>query len=151
MQQLYEKIAYPFIIVILKVIIGIMFLMAGGAVFKYLFSGDDAAKDKAIRMLVFTVVGILIIILAKTIVEAVYGSYGDVVSNNVSATGEDLGKVGQGVFEDPKFALLHTVLNRILGLTTFIITIIIIYIGYLLLVQPTDEANIKRLKTAIGR
>jgi hypothetical protein len=59
-----------------------MFLMAVASAFKYLFSGDEEASKKALQILVFTVLGILVIILAKTMVESVFGSYQSVVDGN---------------------------------------------------------------------
>jgi len=47
--------------------------------------------------------------------------------------------------------MLRTVINWLLGLSTFIVTIIIVYIGYLLLVKPTDEETATKLKSAITR
>lgn len=46
---------------------------------------------------------------------------------------------------------LRLVINRLLGIATFIITTIIIYIGYLLLAQPTSEETATKLKKAIMR
>jgi hypothetical protein len=152
--DIYRKIAYPLIRVILNIIIGLLFLIAVGQWFKYLFSGDDEAQKKAFWILIYTVVGILIIILAKTIVEAIYGQYDQVVSGealSVTPGGEDLWSIGDGVFEDPEIDMVYTVINRFLWLATFIVTIIIIYIGYLLLVQPTSEETATKLKNAITR
>lgn len=154
--NLYRKIAYPLIRVILNIIIGILFLMAVGQWFKYLFSGEgNEAQEKALAILVYTVVGILVIILAKTLVEATYGNYESVVQDEALLVrpwaGVDVGKVGDGVFEDPQMGMLRTVINWLLGLSTFIVTIIIVYIGYLLLVKPTDEETATKLKSAITR
>lgn len=152
--DIYRKIAYPFIRVILNIIIGILFLMAVGDGFKYIFWKSEEAQKKALSILVFTVVGILIIILAKTLVEAIYGQYDSVVAGDallVKPWGEDIGEVGDGVFEDPQLGMLYTVINWILWLATFLVTVIIIYIGYLLLVQPTNEETATKLKKAITR
>jgi hypothetical protein len=59
----------------------------------------------------------LIIILAKTIVEAIYGQYDQVVSGealNVTPGGDNLGSIGDGVFEDPEIDMVYTVINRFL-------------------------------------
>jgi len=101
------------------------------------------------------VVGILIIILAKTLVESVYGQYDTVVAGDALTvkplSNVDVGKIGKGVFEDPQMEMLWVVINWLLGLSTFIVTIIIIYIGYLILVQPTNEETATKLKKAISR
>lgn len=154
--DIYRKIAYPLIRVIINLIIGILFLMAVGAWFKYLFRGDDdEAQSRTLKILVFTVVGILIIILAKTLVESIYGQYDTVVTGDALDvtpwSGIDVGKVGKGIFEDPQMEMIWVVINWLLGLATFIVTIIIIYIGYLILVQPTNEETATKLKKAITR
>ena len=144
--DLYQKIVYPLLKVVLSLIIWIMFLMAVASAFKYLFSGDEEASKKALQILVFTVLGILVIILAKTMVESVFGSYQSVVDGNT-----DLGWVGTGVFENADRKMLYTILNWLMGLLTFLLTTIIIYIGYLILVQPTDEETTGKLKKAVTR
>lgn len=151
---IYRKIAYPLIRVILNIIIGIFFLMAAGQAFKYLFSGNDEAQKKALAILLFTAVGIIIVILAKTLVEVTYGQYEEVVTREallVKPWGEDLWKVGDGVFENPQIGMLRTVINRVLGLATFVVTIIIVYIGYLMLVQPNNDETAGKLQKAITR
>lgn len=109
-----------------------MFILAAVQGFKYLFSGDEAAQTKAMKILLFTVLGILVIILAKTIVEAVYGPYEDIVSGAAATVtaggGVDIGQVGQGIFTNPDFDVLYIILNRFLGLATIIIVILIIYL-----------------------
>lgn len=154
--DIYRKIVYPLIRVLINIIIGILFLIAVGQWFKYLFSGEnDEAQSKSFKILWFTVVGILIIILAKTLVESVYGQYETVVAGEAltvtPGAGVDVGKVGDGVFEDPQMEMIWTIINWVLGLSTFVVTLIIIYIGYLLLVQPTNEETTTKLTKAISR
>jgi Type IV secretion system pilin len=153
--DVYSKIFYPLIRVILNIIIWVMFLYAVGQWFKYLFSGDDEAQQKALSILVYTVVGILVIILAKTLVEITYGKYENVVSGDALLvrpwSDVDVWKIGDGVFDKPEASMLYTVLNRVLALGTFFITIIIIYIGYLMLIKPTDDETTTKLKNAITR
>lgn len=153
--DIYSKIFYPLIRVILNIIIWIMFLYAVGQWFKYLFSGDDEAQKKALSILIYTVVGILVIILAKTLVEITFGKYEDVVSGDALLvrpwSDVDVWKIGAGVFDKPEASMIYTVLNWVLALGTFFITIIIIYIGYLMLIKPTDDETTTKLKNAITR
>lgn len=153
--DIYSKILYPLIRVILNIILGIMFLYAVWQWFKYLFSGDDEAQEKALSILIYTVVGILVIILAKTLVEITYGKYESVVSGDALLvkpwSGVDVWEIGDGVFEKPEPTIFYTILNRVLALWTFFITIIIIYIGYLMLIKPTDDETAWKLKNAITR
>lgn len=153
--DLYSKIFYPLIRVILNIIIGVMFLIAVWQWFKYLFSWDDEAQKKALSILIYTVVGILVIILAKTLVEITYGKYENVVSGDALLvkpwSDVDVWKIGDGVFDKPDASMFYTILNWVLALGTFFITIIIIYIGYLMLIKPTDDETAGKLKSAITR
>ncbi len=153
--DLYSKIFYPFIRLVLNIIIWVMFLFAVSQWFKYLFSGDDEAQKQAVAILTYTVVWILIIILAKTLVELTYGKYAAITSGDALQVkpwwSVDLGKIGDWVFEKPEPTLLYTIINRVLALWTFFVTVIIIYIGYLILVNPTDEEQQTKLKNAITR
>lgn len=131
-----------------------MFIMAAAQGFKYLFSADDTAQKKSLQILLFTVIGILIIVLAKTFVEAVYGPYDKIVNGEAAqvtpGAGIDVGKIGDGVFTNPDFDVLYIVINRVLGLATIIIVILIIYIGYLLLFTPTSEESMTKIKKTLG-
>jgi len=90
----------------------------------------------------------VVIIVAKSLVESVYGTYSEATTQNIS----NLGQVGSGVFKAPQFAAgdpIPTVINWILGLATFFILVIILYQGYLLLTNPTNEETLKKLKKNI--
>lgn len=75
------------------------------------------------RTLLWTTLGSVVIILAKEMVEAIYGDYASVVEG----TPANLGEVGTGLFENPQFPLLYTAINRFLGLIMFLVLIIIVY------------------------
>lgn len=149
--DIYVKILFPFLKMFIFFVLGILFIIAIINAYKYLFNADKNVQSKSLSVLIYTVMGCLVIILAKTIVELVYWPYADVVNNSVVAGGKDLGGIGKGVLNDPKIQFeasggLFTVINWILGLTTLIVVIIIIVQGYKLLMNPTDEDQIKEIK-----
>lgn len=58
------------------------------------------------------------------------------------------------IFDDPTVQFgaawwLYGIINWILGIVTFIVVVIIVYQGYSLMVNPTDEETIKKLKKNI--
>lgn len=153
--DVYVKILFPFLKMFIFFVLGILFIIAIINAYKYLFNPDKGVQGKSLSILIYTVMGCLVIILAKSIVELVYGPYADVVNSSVVAWGTDLGGIGKGVLNDPKTQFeaqgwVYTVINWILGLTTLIVVIIIIVQGYSLLTNPTDEDQIKKIKTNMG-
>lgn len=127
---------------------GILFIVAVINGLKYIFSADESSQKKAMSIVLYNALGIIVIILAKSMVESVYGTYSEATTPNIS----NLGDVGSGVFESPQLSqgdLLPTIINWTLGLATFFIMVIILYQGYLLLTNPTNEEMTKKLKKNI--
>lgn len=149
--QIYVNVIFPFIKLFLFLVLGVLFILALVHGFKYIFKGDEAIQKKSLTLLLYNALGIIVVILAKTMVEAVYGPYSEVVNSQVKAGGNDVGSIGDGTFEDPvtqfsEVGGLYSAVNRILGLTAFIIVTIVIYQGYVLLTNPTSEETMAKLK-----
>ena len=148
-ENLYLKIIYPFVRIVIFVAMGILFIIALINAFKYLFSADEAYQKKSFFTLIYSAVGIVVIILAKSIIEIVYGRYQDVINANVVAWWDGIGEIGNGILTDPNFSYIHTATNRVLGLATFVTLILIVYQAYQLLVNPNSEDNVAWLKKNI--
>jgi hypothetical protein len=84
---LYDKIAYPFIKFAIYLVLGAMFVILLTRVMSFLFGTDADAKKKAGTLIGRNIIGMLVIIGAKQIVEAVYGKYTAVVKD-ISNLGE---------------------------------------------------------------
>lgn len=156
--DLYRILFYPLIRFITYLMLGILFLITAGHTFKYLFSGDEEAQKKAIRIIIFAIVGCLSIILSKTLVELVYGPYETIVQGEalqVTPWGlpgsQNVWNIGLGVIDSPALGDLYIAINRILWLGTIILVWLIIYIGYLMLFQPTSEEATGKITRAITR
>jgi hypothetical protein len=86
----------------------------------------------------------LVIIWAKQIVEAVYGKQADVVKAI-----SNLGEVGTGILADKNIPIVYQVVNRVLGLTALILLILIIVQTIQLLINPSDEKQMTKVKNTI--
>lgn len=140
-QHIYDKIFFPFLIMFIYIIIWIMFIFALINAFKYMFAADESTKSKSLISLSYAASWIVTIILAKSLVEIVYGNY-----SSVTDGANNLWEIWEWVINTPDFSILHTVINWSLGLVTFVVAITIIYQWYLLLVMPSDEKTIEKIK-----
>lgn len=143
--KLYAGIIYPFLKIFMLVAVWILFLMVLSNALKLLFSPDDGIQKKALSILLYSVIGIFVILLASEIVEFIYGSYDTVIDGNEAG----LVDVGEALFSgdiQSSFSMLWTILNWVLSIATFIVVCIIIYLWYMLLLQPTSEDAIKSIK-----
>ncbi len=146
--EIYDKLFFPVVKLFIYLVLGILFISAVISWFRYIFSNDESAQKKALSIILFNALGMIVIIVAKSMVESVYGTYQEATTQNI----DNLGDVGAGVFEAPQFAQgdpIPTVINWVLGLATFFVLLIILYQGYMLLTNPTNEDTIKKLKKNI--
>ena len=150
--QIYAGIIYPFLKIFMFVVIGVLFILVMINAFKYLFSGEEGIEKKALSILIYSVIGIFVILLAKEIVEFIYGSFDTVIDSVWESEG--LIDVGEPLFSGgldvaANFEMLRSIINRVLGAATFIVLLIILYLWYMLLLQPTNEDAIKNIKNYI--
>jgi hypothetical protein len=122
-----------------------MFVMLLSRVFKFIFAPSDEIKDQSITIIVYNVVAILIILLAKQLVEFVYGKKADILNQNA----QNLGQIGTGLLSN-NLPLIYSIINRVLGLAAFVILVLIIMESYMLLTQPDDEEALGKIKNTIG-
>jgi hypothetical protein len=119
--------------------------------FKYIFSKDDEFQRKSFTILIYNAIGILVIILAKSLIEIVYGKYEDVINAEVkSGSGTNAGDIGTGVLEIRDFSGLQLAINYVLSIATFIVLVLIIYQSYQLLVNPSSEELVGNLSKNIA-
>lgn len=154
--QLYDMIIYPFLRIFLNLAMWFLFIILLTNAIRLIFSPDDNIVSKAISMIIYSILGILAILLSKNIVELVYGKYDQVVVKLNGWAEWELWKVGLlfwwlwwewwvSIWWDV-MARFFSVINWVLWLATFIVTVIIIYLWYSLLVRPNDEEAIARIK-----
>lgn len=143
-QNIYQKLVFPVLKLVMYLGIGLLFIMVLLGSFQYLFSWDEEAQKGGLNMLLYSAAGIIIMILAKTIVEVVYGKYADVVNKTNEL--KNLGLIGKGSLAETDFGIFYVIMNRIIGIWTFIIIIVLVYQGYVLLTNPGDDDKLKTIQ-----
>ncbi len=144
-QNLYQQLMFPALKLMMYLGLGLLFIILLTGAFKYLFGGGDEAQKSGQSILIYTSVGILIIILAKTLVEVSYGKYADVVNKNNEL--KNLGLIGKWWLAETNLGVFYTIINWLIGLWTFFIIVILVYQAYLLLTNPSDEGTLKKIQS----
>jgi len=95
------------------------------------------------NIIISAIIGILVILSAKTLVEAVYSKQELILEEtNGSIT------VGAGLLNESSqdYQVLFTIINYILGLIAFVVLCIIIYQAYLMLFTANTDDSIKKMR-----
>lgn len=138
--DLYEKIAYPFIKIVLYLALFIIFVVLLGKSIKLFTKSDWSNQKESIAMIWWAAVSILVIIWAKTIVEAIYGKQADVL-NSVN----NLWEIWTWILADRNIPLIYTILNRVVWLISLVIFILFLVQWFKILLSPSKAENVQRL------
>lgn len=133
---------FPFIKFTMYFIIGILFVLALLRTIQLVMSTKDDMKQKAITIIQRNAFGIIIIIFAKELIEAIYGTQAEVVNSNA----QSLGQIGSGVLANKDIPFVYTVINWGMSLLAIFIVVMIIVQAIQLLSNPTDEATQKKMR-----
>ena len=143
--SLYEKMLIPFLKLAAYLSMGALFFILAGRVFSFLTSNDEGVRKKAVGMIWRTVIWILIIMAAKQIVEAVFGRRHEVLNQNA----DTLGDIWTGIFEAQNIPIIYEILNRVMGLSAFVVLILIIFQTFQMLTKPDDPEVAKKIKKTL--
>ena len=143
--SLYNKILFPFIRVVLYFAVWILFFMMAGKVFGFLTATDDSVKKKAWWVIIWCVVGILIIMWWKQLVEAIMWKQNSVL--NQSATWID--EQWNPILWFENVPLISQIINWVMWLTMFAIVVLIIIQGYKMFTKPDDPKARESLKKTL--
>ncbi len=141
---IYDNLFFPFLRIFIYLVLWILFIFALINALKYIFNDDESTRSKWIQSLIFATLWIVIIILARSVVEMIYGSY-----ESVTDWESNLGEIWEWFFNNPDYTVIQNVINRFLGLATFIMVIMIIYQWYMLLINQTDENGTEKLRKTL--
>lgn len=144
-QTIYNDGVFPFIKIAMYLALGVLFIIVVARVLTYLTSPSEDVQKQAATLITWNVIGILIILWAKQIVELILGKQADVMEESA----QGLGDIGSGVLTG-NIPIVYTIINRVMGLAAFIVLIIIIFQTYQLLVNPTNEETMGKLKKSFG-
>ena len=143
---LYNKVMFPFIKIVLYLVVWILFFMVVAKVISFVTSTDDSAKKKAWWVIIWCVVWILIIMWWKQLVEAVMWRQDQVINKAADRINEQW---TESVLEFGNIPLITQVINWVMWLTMFIILVLIIIQGYKMFTKPDDPKNRESLKKTL--
>lgn len=141
LQAIYQKIAYPLLKVWLYLGIGVLFILLVINVFKYVTNDEGTNQKSLANSLIASVIGLIVIMWSKQLVEFVYGKQGDVLHY-----ASNLGEVGSGILSDKHLPILYEILKWVMSLTTFVIVVIIIFLWFKMLTNPESDENLTTIK-----
>ena len=144
-QKLYEKIMFPFIKMALYLATWALFIVMAAKVITFAISTDETAKKKAWWIIIWCVVWIFIIMWSKQLVEAVFGKQDAVLNDKARWIDE----VWNPLPEFHSIQLISQVINWVMGLTMFVVVVLIIIQGYRMFTKPDDPKNRERLKKTL--
>lgn len=137
---MHESIIWPLFKTAFYIMMGVLFIILIIRVFKFI-SGDDVTA-RAKQIIISTVVGLLIMIGAKQLVEGVYGKQSQIVN----ATADSISTVSSGFLSTANIPIIYTIINWITGLAGFVVLVLIIYQTYQLLIDPNKSDVFDNLK-----
>ena len=144
-ESLYDKIMIPFLKVAAYLASGILFFIMAFRVFSFMVSQDEAVRKKATGLIIWSVIGIIVILAATQVVEAVFGKRDDVINQSAS----DIGEIGSGIYDVGTIPIIYSVINRIMGLTALAVLVLIIFQTFQLLTKPDSADNITKIKKTL--
>ena len=154
--NLYNKIMYPFIKIALYFVIWILFFVMVGKVVWFVTATDDSAKKKAWWIIIWCVVGILIVMWSKQIVEAVMWSQDKVLKKATIVDGKVvemapswIDEQWEPILEFGSIPLVAQIINWVMWLTMFAIVVLIIVQWYKIFTKPDDPKTREGLKKTI--
>ncbi len=142
--EIYNQLVMPFINVFMYVVIGTLFVILLVHVMRFITSSEEDVAAKAKSIMISNIVGIIVILLAKTMVETIYGKQETVIRSSAAT---NLWDIGTWVLAGADFTVVFSIVNYALGFLWFVILVIIIIQTYQLLVNPTSDELIKKTKT----
>lgn len=140
-ESLYSQLLYPFIKIVVYVVLGIMFVILLTRVLAFIGKPDDSIKKNSMSIIVRNVVAMLLIISAKRLVEAVYGRKEEVLNQNA----QNLGDVGTWLFAHKNIPIIFNIINWVMWLTALFVLIVVLIQIFWLLFKPDDPEKIKKL------
>lgn len=140
-KTLYSNFFFPILKILTYLIIWILFIILLIHAIKLILSPWDDMQKKSTTIIIWNLIGILVIIFAKNLVELVYGS------NPENAFSWSTLTPWEAILENAssKFGFIHTSINWILWFVAFIILVIIIYQSLLLVMKPDDAETTKKI------
>jgi hypothetical protein len=135
MWQLYDLILYPLLKVAFYIMMSILFVVLLLRVFSFVTSSEEEIRKKSMQIIISTTLWLFIMIASKQLVEWVYGKEA-LIRNSAAVTVTD---VGSSFLSNANIPILYDIIQRVMGLSWFVILALIIFQTFKMLTNPTDE------------
>lgn len=143
-QKIYEKIAFPFIKLATYLALWALFVILASRALTFIFGSDDDTKKKAWTIIAWNIVGMLVIIWAKQVIEFVYGKQQDVVK-----AVSNLGEIGSGILANKNLPILYEIINWAMWLSALVILVMVLVQAFQLLLKPDSPDAMKKIKNSL--
>lgn len=143
-EAIYAKIAYPFIKIALYLALAVIFVILLWKSISLITKSDWTSHKKALWIIWWCAVSILIIIWAKSIVEAIYWKQEEVLVN-----AQNLWEIWSGILADKNIPIIYNVINRALGIIWLVIFILLLVQWFKILINPSKFENLQKLWKSI--
>ncbi len=137
----YDTIIYPFLKIWFYFMMATLFVILLIRAFSFVTESDEEVRKKAWTTIIWLVVWLLLVIGAKQLVEWVYGKEEQIRN----ATALNVSDIGSAFLSTKNIPIIYDIVQRVVGLAWFIVLVMIIFQTFKLLVQPTNEDNIKSI------
>lgn len=139
-QNLYNRIAYPFIKIALYLALTVIFVVLVWKSISLITKSDWTSHKKALWMIWWCAVSMLIIIWAKNIVEAIYWKQDDVFDN-----AQNLWEIWSWILADKNIPIVYSIISRVIWALSLVIFILLIVQWFKLLTNPSKAENLQKL------
>ena len=140
-KALYDKIAYPFIKIALYLALAVIFVVLVGKSISLITKTDGSNQKTALGMIWRCAISILIIIGAKSIVEAIYWKQNEVFVANA----QSLWDIGTWILANKNIPIVYNVITRALSIIWLVILILLIVQWFKILINPSKAENFQKL------
>lgn len=148
--NLYNNILYPFIKIALYLVVWFLFFMMAAKVVSYVTATDDSVKKKAWWVIIWSVIGILIVMWSKQLVESVMWKQDAVLNNSAQWINGDSEKwMWNEILNFENLPIVTQIINWVMWLTMLIILVLIIIQWYKMFTKPDDPKNRESLKKTL--
>lgn len=143
--NLYDLIMWPLIKIWFYIMMGVLFVILLIRVFSFVTSDAEEVQKKSANIIINTTVGLLMMLWSKQLVEGVYGKE-DQIRNDAAVT---ISEIGWSFLSTANIPIIYQIIQRVMGLSAFVILALIIFQTYKMLINPTDEENLTSIRKTL--
>ena len=141
----YQKIAYPFIKIIIYLSLWILFFILAAKSVSIIT--DSNGIKKAWTIIWWTAISMILIIWAKQLVESIYWSQEEVLTANAT----NLSEIGTAILANKDIPLLYSIINRWVWIVALVVLVLILVQTFNILLNPDKAENRSKLWKSLLR